>query len=119
MLCSQTTIDLTEPTIVHTFLHGEVEHCFVFAIINTRDTAQVALAVVCLNPVDDIGWEILEGDVLVVDKEFFTIHEHLLHFLTIDFDGTIIVNRSTWKLLYEVLQHTTFMHAVCISIVDE
>ena len=45
VVCTVAGFHCSEPTVFHSLFYGEVYHCFIFAVVNTRHTCQVALAV--------------------------------------------------------------------------
>ena len=62
--CSK--VDVTIPAILHSLLDSEVEHGFLFSVINARNTRQVALSIVGLHPINNLGRNILHRHLLIV-----------------------------------------------------
>ena len=78
VFCTYTTINLTNPTIVHAFFNCQVENCLFLTVIYTCDTRQVTLAVICLYVVYYIGRQVLKSYILVVNKEFLAVNKYLV-----------------------------------------
>ena len=116
---TQSTIEVTYPTLVHTFLHGQVEHCFFFTIIDTSNTSIIRLTIVSTNLINHIYRQVLQTSLDITTKEFLTIDHQFLDFLTVDLHITVIVHFGTWQLLYQFFQHGTFRSTVSRSIVPQ
>ena len=118
-LVTNTQVDVGHQTLVHTLLHTEVEHGLFLAIIDTGYLREVTLLIVSLNLVDDAGRQVLQGSLGITRHKLLAIHENLLHFLTIDFDGTVVADLCTRQTLDEFLYHRTFRCTVGSRIIDE
>ena len=106
--CSNTTIDISDPTLIHSFLHFQVEHSFFFTIVNTSNTGIVRLSIVSIDFINHIDRQVLQTSLHITAKEFLSINKKLFHFLTIDFHITVIIHFSTRNLLDQFFQHGTF-----------
>ena len=114
-----TQVDVTEPTVVHTFLHSQVKHGFFFTIVNICYTCEITLALVSLDFINHVGWDVLHGHVGVIEEELLTIHKNLGNLFTVDGYTTIFIYLYTWEFLYESLQCRTFWHTIGISVIHD
>ena len=105
---ADTEIDIGHETFVHTWFDTEVEHRLFLTVLDTTDAGEVALLIVGLDAVDDVGGQVLEGGLRVACHELLTIHEDLLHFLSVDLDGSVVIDLSTRETLHEFFHHRTF-----------
>ena len=101
LLCTDTEIDIGHQTFVHTFLDTEVEHGFFLTILNAADTGEVALLVVGLDALNDVGGQVLQGCLRVACHELLTIDEDLLDLLTVDLDGSVVADLSTREAFHK------------------
>ena len=90
---------------VHARLDTEVEHRLLLTVVDTRHTGQVALLVVGLDTVDDVGRQVLQGRLGVAHHELLTIHQDLLHLLTVHLDGTVIAHLCTGQTFHELFHY--------------
>ena len=118
-LVAHTQVDVGKHTLVHTFLHTEVEHGLFLAIIDAGYLREITLLIIRLDFVDDAGRQVFQGSLGIARHKLLAIHENLLHFLTINLDGTIVANFSTRQALHQLLNHRTFRCAVSSRIIDE
>ena len=105
---SDSEIDIGHETLVHTWFDTEVEHRFFLSVLDTTDTREVALLIVGLDAVDDVGGQVLEGGLRVACHELLAIHEDLLDFLSVDLDGSVVIDLGTRETLHEFFHHRTF-----------
>ena len=89
---TQSTIEVTYPTLVHTFLYSQVKHCFFFTIIDTSNTSIIRLTIVSTNLINHIHRQVLQTSLDITTKELLTIDHQFLDFLTVDLHITVIVN---------------------------
>ena len=118
-LVTYTQVDVGNQTLVHTLLHTEVEHGLFLAIIDTGYLREITLFIVRLDLVDDAGRQVFQGSLGITRHKLLAIHENLLHFLTIDLDGTVVANLCTGQTLDKFLYHRTFRCTVGCRIIDE
>ena len=96
--CSYTHIAV--PAVFHTFLYSQIEHCFLLTIVNTCYTCQVALAFISFQFINHVGGYIFHRHLLVVQKEFLTVNQYLIHRFTIDGDIARFIDLGTRQLFY-------------------
>ena len=118
-LVTYTQVDVGNQTLVHTLLHTEVEHGLLLAIIDAGYLREITLLIIRLDLVDDAGRQVFQGSLGIARHKLLAIHENLLHFLTINLDGTIVAYLSTRQTLDEFLYHRTFRCTVGCRIIDE
>ena len=75
-------------SVVHALLHTEVEHGFLFAIINTCHTRLVTLLIVCPHTFYNRGGQILHGCLGVTCHKLLTVDQYFFHLLAVDGDLT-------------------------------
>ena len=119
VFCTDTTIDITYPTLVHTLLHGQVEHGFFFTIVDTGDAGIVRLTIVCIDFLNHVYRKVLQTGFHVSTEEFFTVHHQLLDFLTVDLHITVIVHFGTRQFLHQFFQHGTFRSTIGRCIITQ
>ena len=105
-------VDVGEESFVHAFLHAEVEHGLLFAVVDARDTGQVALLVVGLHLVDDGGGEVLQRRLGIAGHKLLAIHEDLLHLLAVDLDRPVVADLCAGQHLDQGLDGRSLCHAV-------
>ena len=110
-------IDIGHDTLVHTLLDTEVEHSLFLTILDTRNTSKVALAIVSLDAVDNVSWQVLNGGLGVASHELLTINKNLLNLFTINFDSTVVANLSTWQTLNQLLNNRALWCTECSCII--
>ena len=119
LLRTQSAIQVTHPSLVHTLLHGEVEHGFFFTVVNAGNTGIVRLSVVSIDFVHHVHRQVLETGLHVATEEFLAVHQQLLHFLTVDFHITFIVHFGTRQFLHQFFQSGSFRRTVSRGIVSQ
>ena len=98
---------------VHALLHTEVEHGFLFAIINTCHTRLVTLLIVCPHTFYNRGGQILHGCLGVTCHKLLTVNQYLFHLLAVDGDLTRVINLCTREATHEFFHYRSFWSAVC------
>ena len=114
-----TEVDIRHQTLIHTFLHIEVEHGLFLTIINTRHLREITFLIVSLDLINNTGWQVLEGSLGISGHKLLTVNEDFLHLLTIDFDGTVIAHLSTRQTFHKLFYHRTFWSTVGSRIIYE
>ena len=108
---------VSEPSVVHVFLYGEVYHCLLLAVVNTGQPRKVALAIYHLQFVDHLHRKVFRCHFGVVGKELLAVDKNLLHLLASGRDFTVAVDFDTGKLLQQVLHDGVGLSLVGASIV--
>ena len=103
--------------LVHTLLDTEVEHGFFLAILDTRNTGQIALLIVSLNAVDNIGRQVLDSGLGIASHELLTIYKNLLNLFTINLDSTVVAHLGTWQTLNQLLDNRALGSTECSCII--
>ena len=119
VLRTDTYIVICHEALIHAFLHSEVEGGFLVTIVDTRDTAQVALLIVNLDALDDRCRQVLHGRLRIAGHKLLTTHLHFLHLFSVDGDLTVVVDLCTGNTLHQFLSHRAFRHAIGSRIIDE
>ena len=83
------TGDVAKPAVVHALLHGEVDHGFFLAVVNSGEACEVALAIDHLELIHHLHGDILRGNFRVVGKKFLAVDENLGHFLALGCDFAV------------------------------
>ena len=104
VFCTIAHVSIDEPAFLHTFLHGQVEYGLLIAIVDTCDTAVVALFVVRLNLFNHLRGDILHSHLGVVVEEFLTTYHDFRHSLTVNLNGTVFAHLCTRQLPYQFFQ---------------
>ena len=112
-------IGIEHKALVHTFLNAEVEHRLFLTIIDTADTCLVALHVVGLHTLYNIGGQVLQRCLGIACHKLLAIDHNLLHLLAIDGNLAVIVNLGTRQSFHQLLQHSTLRRSVGRSIIDK
>ena len=115
--CSEVGIHHNTP--VHTSLDAEVEHRLLLTVFNTRHTGEVALLVVGLDAVDNVRGQVLHSGLRIACHKLLTIDEDLLHLLTVDLNGTVVVDLCTRQTAHEFLNYRSLRRTEGIGIIDE
>ena len=98
-------VGITEPTLVHAFLYGQVEHRLLLTVVNTGDTCQIGLLVVGFQLLYHIYRQVLQTGLYVSTEELLAVDHNLRQVLTVDFHITLVVNLRTGQLLHQLLEH--------------
>ena len=98
-------INRAEPSVVHTFLDGEVDDRLVLAVVHTRQAGQVTLAVDDLQLVDHIGGNVFRGHCGVVAEKLLAVDENLAHLLAVGGDFAVTAHLNARQTLEQVLDH--------------
>ena len=112
VLRTDTNVIISHETFIHAFLHSEVESGFLITIVDTRDTAQVALLVIHLDALDDRSRQVLHGRLRIAGHKLLTTHLHFLHLFSVDGDLTVVVDLCTRNTLHQFLCHRAFRHTI-------
>ena len=94
--CTHATVQLTHPAIHHAFLDGQVQHGFVFSVVYAGHAGKVTFAVVSFHIVYDVGGEVLQCHILVVDEIFLAVNQYLRYGFTVDLHCSILFYRCAW-----------------------
>ena len=113
VFCTCSGIQVTNPSLVHTFLYLNIKNGFFFTVINTGNTGVVRLSVVSIDLVNHICRQVLQTGLHITTEEFLTVHQEFLDFLTVQLHITVIVHFCTWNLLYQFFQCSAFRSTVC------
>ena len=105
-------VGIRKHSLVHSFLQSEVEYCLFVAIVNTCHLSQIALFFIRFYLVNYRGWQILQRCLGVAGHKFLTIHQNLLHFLSVDGNLAVVVNLRSWQSLHQLFHHRTFWCAI-------
>ena len=112
-------VDIGHHALVHTLLDTEIEHRLFLTVLDTRHASQIALLVVGLNAVDNIGRQILQGSLGIASHKLFTVDEDFLYLLTVNLNCTIVAHLCTRYSSYQFLYNRTFWCTESGSIIDE
>ena len=87
---------------------GEVEDSLLLAVIDAGELSLVGLLLDHLDLLDELGRDVLGGDLRVIHEEGLAFHVHLGDGLAVDDDGTVIVDLDAGELLQKVLENIAF-----------
>ena len=113
------SVEVAYPSFLHALLDGEVEHGLLFAVVDAGDAGVVALLVVGLELLDELGGQVLQRHLRVVLEVFLAIDHDFGDALAVYLDGAVVVYFCSGKLLDEFLEHGALGQAVGIGIEDE
>ena len=119
MLGAHAEVHVGDESFVHAFLDTEIEHGFLFSVVDARHLGQVALLVVGFDLVDDAGGQVLQSRLGVAGHELLAVYEDLLHFLSVDFDASVVAHLSTRQALHELFDGGAFGCAISRRVVHE
>ena len=64
-----------EPAVTHVGFYLKVHDSLLLTVINTCNTGQVTLTLVCLYSADNVYGKVLGGHLLVIAKILLTVHK--------------------------------------------
>ena len=117
VLGADTQVDIGHCTTIHSGTKSEVEHRRLVTVVNTGDTCQVALLIVCSDSFDDVGGQVLQGCLHI--SKVFLVDLDLLHLLTVDGDVTVVIDLGSRQTLHQLLHHRTLGSAEGIGVVNQ
>ena len=94
-------VNVGEYSFVHASLDSEVEDSLLIAIVDTGDTAEVTLLVVCFDGVYYRCRQVLHCRLCIAGHEFLSVNENLLDGLTVDLDCSVVADLGARKFLHE------------------
>ena len=109
--------EVAHPALVHAFLHSEVNHCFVLAVVNAGEAGKVALAVNHLQLVDDVGRQVFACHVGVVGEKLLAVDQKFGHGLAVGGDGAVGADFNARHTLQQVLYHGVHLGLVAVGII--
>ena len=110
-------LDRAEPSVLHPFLHGEVDYGLVLAVIHAGEAGQVAFAVNYLQLVDHVDRQVLRGHLGVVGEEFLAVDEDFGHLLAVGGYFAVGIHFDARQTLEEVLHHGVGLCLVGVGVV--
>ena len=96
---------VTERTVHHAALHRKVDHGLLFAVVDAGEFCLLALFVHHLHLVDDIGGDVLAGELRVVKEEGFAAYGDFVDSFAVRGDAAVVAYLDAGKLLQKVFQH--------------
>ena len=111
------TVDVAKPSALAVLLNRKVKDCTFLSIVHTSDACEVALSVVGLHLIDDLGRKVLQDDIAVRAIELLTIDQELLHLLAVPCIGTIVVDHDAWEFLDKFLHESPLLQLEGIGII--
>ena len=96
---------VAEHAVHHPLLHAQVNHRFVFSVIDAGEFGLLALLLHHLHLLDELGGNVLGGQLRVVQEEGFAVYGYLGDGFSVGGDGAVLVHLHAGKLLQEVFQH--------------
>ena len=106
-----------EETFLPILFDSEVEHSSLVSVVDACDASHIALSVVGLHLIDNLGRQVLQDKVAVVAEELFSINEDLTDVLAVERVASVLVLHDAWQLLDEILHHRPFWELEGISVV--
>ena len=98
-------------------LGDKFQHEVVVAVVDSRQTAQVALLVVGLHLVDHIRRQILHHRIVVARHEVAPVHLKTLHVLAVDAHLAVVIDLRTWQRLDQRLDDRPLGHTIGVGII--
>ena len=117
LMCTICSIDITEEPLFLVLLDGEVEYGPFVAVVDARDAGHIALSVVSLHFIDNLGGNVLEHQVAVVSEELLAVHKNLADVLAVEGIVAVIIYHDARQFLDEVFHHRAFRQFECIGII--
>ena len=103
---------VAEPPLLHAGLHREVDHGLRVAVIEARKHGQIALLLVGLHLVDDLGRQVFGGRLGVVREELLAVDQYLFDLLSVHRHRALSAHLHARHLLQQILKHRPFGHLV-------
>ena len=116
---SSSGIQVSNPTLVHPLLDGQVQHHFFFTIVDTCNTGIIGLSFIRIDFFNHADRQILQTRLHITAKEFLAINQNPLDLLTIHLYITIVVHLGTRKFLHQFFQHGTFRRTISCRIISQ
>ena len=101
-------VGVGEQSLVHAGFQSEVEHGLLVAVIDTRNASEVALLVISLDTVDDVGGKVLHCCLGVAHHEFLSVHFYLLNFLAVDGYLAVVAHLCARQTLHKFFDGGAF-----------
>ncbi len=105
VVCAISGLGIAEPAVVHAFLHREVYHGFLLAVVNAGHSGKVALAVHHLQLLDDVYRQVSRGHRGVVAEKLFAVNKYLAYFLSVGRNLAVAAHLHAGKTLKQVFDH--------------
>ena len=105
-------IRIAEPPLIHTFLHGKVEHRLLFTVIYTGDACQVGLLIVGFQFINYIHRQVLQARLYIAPEELFAVHHDFLQLFAVNRHIAVIIDFRTGQFLHQFFQHRPFRRAI-------
>ena len=96
--------DAADDALHHALRHGEVDDRLLLSVVNAGKLGLLGLLADDLELLDQLGGDVLRGDLGIVQEERLALDRDLAHGLAIDRDRTVVGNLDARHLLEEVDQ---------------
>ena len=100
VLCAITAFHSHHPALFHALLYGQVQYSFLFAVVNSGNTAVVALSVIGLYVLHHLCGDVLHGQFGVVSEELLAVYHNPLDGLAVVRDGAVLCHLHARQFLY-------------------
>ena len=105
---SYSAVHIVQPAIAHVGFYLQVHDRLLLTVIDSGNACQVALALVCLDPVDDIHRKVLGGHLAVIAEILLSVNENPGYCLSVHRYPSVLIHLHTGKTLDKLLKHRTF-----------
>ena len=96
---------VAEETFLSVLFDSEVEDRSLVSVVDARDASHIALPVVSLYLIDNLGRQVLEDQIAVVAEELFSVNKDLTDILAVEREVSVLVLHDAGQLLDEVFHH--------------
>ena len=96
---------VAEDAVHHALLHAEVNHGLVFTVVDAGEGCLLTLLLHHLHLLDELGGDVLGGQLRVVQEEGFAVYGDFGDGFTVGGDGTVLIHFHAGEFLQEVFQH--------------
>ena len=96
--------DAADDALHHALGHGEVDDRLLLSVVDAGKLGLLGLLADDLELLDQLGGDVLRGDLGIVEEERLALHRDLAHGLSVDRDRTVVGDLDARHLLEEVDQ---------------
>ena len=108
---------ITEPSLLHSWLDGQVDHGFFIPVIESGHPCHIAQAVQHLYFFHHFRRQVFGSYFRVVGEEFFSVYQYFLDFFSIDGNLSFAVNFHAGHLFQQVFQDSPFGCLVRVGVI--
>ena len=116
---SGSEVNIGKHTFVHTRFDAKIKHGLLLTIIYARHPGEITALVVGFDFIHNGGGQVFQSRLGVSHHKLLAVDKYLLHLLTIDFNGPVVVYLCTGKPLYQLFYRRTFGSAEGCRVINK